>query len=173
MVEWTLTHNHEVDFLSHYFDDFLTLGPPASVICLTNLFTCLQLCSELGLPLHPDKLEGLTTCLTILGIELHSAKLQAHLPQEKCTCIIALLEAWSLKQFCRKKELESLIGPLYHACKITRQGLRILRRMINLLCAFQGDEHPIRMNRESRLDLLWWQELFRVWDGLSLFLTPT
>lgn len=68
MVEWTLTHNHGVDFLRHYLDDFLTLGPPASDVCLTNLATCLQLCSDLGLPLHPDKLEGPTTCLTILGI---------------------------------------------------------------------------------------------------------
>ena len=29
MVEWTLTHNHGVDFLSHYLDDVLTLGTPA------------------------------------------------------------------------------------------------------------------------------------------------
>ena len=79
MVEWTLTHNHGVDFLRHYLDDFLTLGPPASDVCLINLATCLQLCSDGGLPLYPDKLEGLTTCLTILGIELDSAKLQARL----------------------------------------------------------------------------------------------
>ena len=173
MVEWTLTHNHGVDFLRHYLDDFLTLGPPASDVCLTNLATCLQLCSDLGLPLHPDKLEGPTTCLTILGIELDSVKLQARLPAKKRTDVIALLEVWSRKQFCRRKELESLIGHLRHACKIAPQGRTFLRRMINLLCAFQRDDHPIRLNREFRLDLLWWQELFRVWDGLSLFLTPT
>ena len=48
MVEWTLTHNHGLDFLCHYLDDFLTLGPPASDACLSNLATCLQLCSDLG-----------------------------------------------------------------------------------------------------------------------------
>ena len=173
MVEWTLTHNHGVDFLRHYLDDFLTLGPPASDVCLTNLATCLQLCSDLGLPLHPDKLEGPTTCLTILGIELDSEKLQARLPPKKRMHVIALLEVWSQKQFCRRKELESLIGHLHHACKIAPQGRTFLRRMINLLCAFQRDDHPIRLNKEFRLDLLWWQELFQVWDGLSLFLTPT
>ena len=46
MVEWTLTHNHGVDFLRHRLDDFLTLGPPASDVCLTNLATCLHLCSD-------------------------------------------------------------------------------------------------------------------------------
>lgn len=118
MVEWTLTHNHGIDFLHHYLDNFLTLGPPVWDVCLTNLATCLQLCCDLGLSLHPDKLEGLTTCLPILGTELDSAKLQAHLPQEKHTRIIALLEVWSLKQFCRRKERESLIGHLHHARKI-------------------------------------------------------
>ena len=118
MVEWTLTHNHGVDFLRHYLDDFLILGPPASDVCLTNLATCLQLCSDLGLPLHPDKLEGPTTCLTILGIELDSEKLQARLPPKKRMHVIALLEVWSQKQFCRRKELESLIGHLHHACRL-------------------------------------------------------
>ena len=43
MVEWTLTHNHGVDYLRHYLNDFLTLGPPASDASLTNLATRLQL----------------------------------------------------------------------------------------------------------------------------------
>ena len=57
-LEWTLIHNHGVDYLPHYLDDFLTLGPPASDACLSNLATCLQLCSDLGLPLQPNELEG-------------------------------------------------------------------------------------------------------------------
>ena len=78
MVQWMLTH----DFLRHYLDDFLTLGPPASPVCY-NLQACIQLCSQLGLPLHPDKLEGPSMCLSILGIELDSTTLQAKLPAEK------------------------------------------------------------------------------------------
>ena len=77
MVEWILVNNHGVDFLRHYLDNFLTLGPPASSVCSDNLRSCIQLCTELGLPLNPDKLEGPSTCLTILGIELDSVKLQA------------------------------------------------------------------------------------------------
>ena len=58
MVQWMLTSNHGVDFLRHYLDDFLTLGPPASSVCRCNLQACIWLCSRLGLPLHLDKLEG-------------------------------------------------------------------------------------------------------------------
>ena len=65
-----LTHNYGVNFLRHYLDDILTLGPPSSSISHNNLQTGVQLCEKLGLPFHPYKLEGPATCLTILGIEL-------------------------------------------------------------------------------------------------------
>ena len=122
LVEWILVHYYGVDFLHHYLDDFLTLGTPASPICHSNLQTCIQQCKKLGLPLHPDKLEGPVTCLTILGIELYSDKLQACLPADKRDRIIALLEEWSTKHFCKRWELESLISHLYHACKVAPQG---------------------------------------------------
>ena len=96
LVEWILVHNYSIEFLRHYLDDFLTLGPLASPVCQNNLTTCVQLCERLGLPLHPDKLEGPATCLTILGIQLDSVKLQARLPAEKRDRIIALLEDWSV-----------------------------------------------------------------------------
>ena len=172
LVEWILVHNYGVNFLRHYLDDFLTLGPPASPVCYNNLQTCVQLCKSLGLPLHPDKLEGPATCLTILGIELDSEKLQARLPTDKRDRIKALLDEWSLKRFCKRRELESLIGHLHHACKVAPQGRTFLRRMINLLCAFRRDDHPIRLNQEFQRDLTWWQELFQTWDGLSFFCMP-
>ena len=52
--------------------------------------------SKLGIPLHPDKQEGPSTCLTILGIEVDSLNVQACLPQDKLIDrITALLEEWS------------------------------------------------------------------------------
>lgn len=83
MVEWLLVHNHGADFLCHYLNDFLTLRLPSSPVCHNNLYTCLQLHSLLGLPLHLDKLKGASACLTIPGIDLDSDKLQARLLTEK------------------------------------------------------------------------------------------
>ena len=117
MVECMLVKNHGVDFLCHYLDNFLKLGPPASFVCLDNLCSCIQLCAK-GLRLNPDKLECPLTCLTTLGIEPDSVTLQAQLPQNKRVQIITLLEARSSKQICKWKELESLIGHLHHAFKI-------------------------------------------------------
>ena len=125
-----------------------------------------------GILLHPGKLEGPSTLLTVLGIELDSLLLQARLPQEKFDRIHTLLVSWSLKCHYTRKELESLIGNLQHACKVVPSGRTFLRRMINLLSAFRRDDHPIRLNREFHLDLSWWLELFQSWNGYSFLLSP-
>ena len=44
--------------------------------------------------------------------------------------------------------------------------------MINLLCAFRCDDHPIRLNRESFLYLIWWRELFCSKNGCSFLQYP-
>jgi len=89
--------NYDVTFLMHYLDDLYTLGPPSSLVCQTNLDRSIDCFSKLGVPLHPDKLEGQSTCLTILGIELDSLTLQVRLPQDKLDRTAALLEDWSQK----------------------------------------------------------------------------
>lgn len=175
LLEWILKHNYGINFLLHYLDNFHTLGPPTdcnSPACQNNVNTYVELFSEWGIPLHPDKLEGPSTCLTVLGIELDSMTLQARLPQDKFDRIDALLESWSLKQHCTRKELESLIGNLQHACKVIPQGRTFLRRMINLLSAFRRDDHPIRLNQDFRLDLFWLRKFFHSWDCFSFLLSP-
>ena len=86
---------------------------------------------------------------------------EARLPTEKKDRTVALLEEWSTERFCKRQELESLIGHLHHICKVAPQG-----RMIDLLCAFRLDDHPIRLNQEFRRDL------FQTWDGPSFFCMP-
>ena len=68
--------------------------------------------SKLGIPLHPDKFEGPSTCLTVLGIELDSFLLQVRLPKDKFDSTTTLLELWSHKRFCKQKDLEWSIGHL-------------------------------------------------------------
>ena len=43
LLEGILVHNYSVEFLHHYLDNFLTLGPSASPVCQNNLTTCIQL----------------------------------------------------------------------------------------------------------------------------------
>ena len=148
-----------VDFLQHYLDDFLTLGLPAFPVCYNNLQACIQMCSKLGLTLHPDKLRGPFNCLSILGIELDSSTLQSWLPPQKRERIIALLDTWVGKRFCTRRELESLFRHLHHAC-LDNPSEQDLPPSHDQLCTFLCDDHPIRLNQEFQWDLTWWRELF-------------
>ena len=128
--------------------------------------------SKLGIPLHPDKQEGPSTCLTILGIEVDSLNVQACLPQNKFDRITALLEEWSQKRWCKRKEPESLIGHLHLACMVVLQGRSFTRRMINLLCGFHPYDHLVRLIQEFFLDLDRKQEVFQSWNGCSFLQYP-
>ena len=103
LVAWVLQKKYDVSFLLYYYlDDFHTLGPPNSGMCQPNLDTCIQQFQDWGIPLHPDKLEGRSTLLTVLRTKLDSLLLQAHLLQEKFGRIH--------KRHCTRKELEYLLA---------------------------------------------------------------
>ena len=171
-VEWILVHNYAISPLFHYLDDFLTLGPACSPVCQAHVNTAFAVFDRLGLPLHLDKCEGPSTSLVFLGIQLDSVCQTARLPQEKVSRILQLLHRWARKSTCTRRELESLIGHLHHACRVVLPGRTFLRRMINLLCCFRNPSHPIRLNVEFRRDLHWWLSFFLEWNGVSFFLSP-
>ena len=50
-----------VQFVLHYLDDFLILGPPASEVRNEGLSTTRRICQELGVPIAEEKVEGPST----------------------------------------------------------------------------------------------------------------
>ena len=54
-----------------------------SDVCKKNIDRVLGLFAELGLPVAPAKLEGPTTNLCFLGIEIDTVALEIRLPQDK------------------------------------------------------------------------------------------
>ena len=70
-LEW-VARQRGVPEIDHYLDDFVTLGPHATADCQKNLDIIIQTCMDLGIPLALEKLEGPTTCLTFLGIEINT-----------------------------------------------------------------------------------------------------
>ena len=174
-LEWIL-RRRGVDHVAHYLDDFIILGAPHSSQCAHSLRIVVDTCAELGVPLALDKCEGPSTCLTFLRIELDTKTRTLRLPRDKLARILDTLETWQEKKVCCRKELESLVGLLHHACKIVRPGRSFLRRMIALLST-ANDRHVIRLNRAFRADLAWWRMNAANWNGTGLIpqdrITPT
>ena len=165
-LEWVL-RRRGVARIDHYLDDFIVIGPPGSPECAMALDTVLRGCADLGVPLAMDKLEGPVPCLTFLGIEIDTEAEVLRLPQVKFERMRATLELWSARKVCKRKELESLIGILQHACKVIRPGRSFLRRMIDLLRVSHRPHHHIRLNHQFRADLLWWRTFAAHWNWVT------
>ena len=128
-------------------------APANSVVCASNLQVAAAVVARLGLPLHPQKCLGPASCTVVLGIELDTAAQIACLPADKFSALREALSHRSTHKSCTKKDLQSLIGRLHHACMMVWQGCTFLRQMIDLLSCFGNDSHPICLNAEFRKDV--------------------
>ena len=171
--QWHL-QQQGIKHLLHYLDDYIMIGPPESTSCQRDLETLLDSAKILGIPISAHKTEGPTTKLVFLGIEIDTSAGQLRLPDDKLQRMKDLLSQWSDRKVCTRKELESLIGILNHACKVVRSGRSFLRRMIDLLHsrADHSSTAQIRLNRAFRADLAWWKIFSEDWNGTSFLDTP-
>ena len=173
-LQWVMLQRG-VTMVDLYLDDFVTMGPPGMDTCRVNLDRILAVCSDLGVPLAMEMLEGPSQCMTFLGIEIDTACGQLRLPAEKLARLKALLAQWATRRSCQRRHLESLVGTLQHACQVVRPGRAFLRRIIDLLripSATKGHHH-IRLNCEFRADLQWWATLAEHWNGVAIFPCPS
>ena len=170
-LEW-IARQRGVGLIRHYLDDYIILGRPQDASCQRDLETFKSTCEELGVPLAEHKQEGPSTRLTFLGIEIDTVSGHLRLPVDKLDRLRTLLGEWKDRKVCTRRELESLIGSLNHACKVVKPGRSFLRRMIDLLHragigTTPRPHHHIRLNREFRSDLQWWRKFIIGWNGVS------
>ena len=174
-LQWCLW-DQGIPLIRHYLDDFIIIGSPQSPQCQSSLDIFLQVCKELGVPIADEKTEGPTTSLVFLGIRIDTATGQLSLPEDKLLRLQLCLQQWGDRKVCTRRELESLVGLLNHACKVVRAGRSFLRRMIDLIPSGQDRRRAqalIRLNVGFRSDLAWWQAFCRSWNGISFLPTSS
>ena len=130
-LHWIITNNYHILYLIHYLDDFLLISPTQSA-CLHAKNTIVTLFTNLGIPLSWNKIEGPSTSLTFLGIQLDTLRWQLCLPKDKLSNLLSLLMEWLTKKKCAKRQLLSLIGHLSFAAKVIPAGRIFLRWLIDL-----------------------------------------
>ena len=80
--------------LLHYLDDFLVFGTAGVQEANLSLTCALETCRCLGFQVAPEKVEGLFTCLTFLGIEIDTVAYEVRLPSNKLSRLQQLLNEW-------------------------------------------------------------------------------
>ena len=168
-LEWVL-RQRGVHGVLHYLDDFLFLGAPATSECSKALAITIATCTELGVPLAQEKIEGPSTSLTFLGIRLCSTPLLLSLPQGKVDSLRVMLQRIvDSKSVHDAFAPESLVGHLVHATKVCPLGKAFLSGLFQVLHGMQHSHgQPRRLNLATRADIGRWHSLLSTWPGVSV-----
>ena len=167
LLQWVM-ERRGVSWLSHYIDDFVTLGDPGAVDYRDHLQIMKAVCEEAGMATEPEKGEGPTTVLSFLGMELDSDQMVIRLPEGKLQLLQSTLHSWRGMKTCKKRDLLSIIGVLSHACKFIRAGRSFLRRLIDLSMGVKQLNRHVRLSLEARADIEWWYQFGRDWNGVTM-----
>ena len=111
--------------------------------------------AELGLPLAPDKQDGPTTVIVFLRIVIDTVSQELRLPEDKLGRLLETVTEWKDRKVCTRREMESLVGILQHACSVISPGKIFLQRVISLLSLVKCQHHHIRLNSDFRSDMTW------------------
>ena len=109
------------------------------------------------------------TNLILLGIELDSPAQEARIDQTRLAEVLHMLDKWSSRKHCTKRQLQSLIGKLHFISSVCRPGRTFVRRMIDLLSKASHPSHRIRLTVAFCKDIHWWQTFLTSWNGCSFF----
>ena len=107
--------------------------------------------------------------MVFLGIEVNSILFTLRIPEDKMQEILNILEAWTNKQFCTIKELQSLAGLLNFATRCVRSGRVYLARILNFLWELSA-KGLHKIPRETLKDVQWWKDFFPMYNGVSMML---
>lgn len=111
--------------------------------------------THLGVPVTEQKIEGPSSIVTFLGVEIDATRLELRLPLSKLSRIQGLLRAWRGRRSGPFFEFESLVGHLSHAATVLRQGHVFLRHSYIVLASARPFQQFVHINEIVRADLLW------------------
>ena len=165
-LAWAMVCNGVRELL-HYLDDFLVFGTAGAQEANLALTCAFETCRRLGFQVAPEKVEGPSTCLTFLGIEIDTVAYEVRLPSSKLSRLQELLNEWLSRRSSTRRQLQSLLGYLNHAATVVRPGRMFTRNLIEAIRRTDRPHHFVRLNTQCRGDLLWWHEFANQWNGVS------
>ena len=155
----------------HYLDDFLDICLPSSSLVAKQKAIILDLFQFLNVPDSTEKVEGPSTVLTLLGLELDTDRLEVRLPRSKLLALHRLVSTTLNKGCVLKRELASLLGHLLFTSRAIPEARTFLRRLYDLdkATSEMSSHRMLRLSALAKGDLSWWHHTLSTWHEKSLF----
>ena len=151
----------------NYLDDFIVVCPTLEE-CMEGQRIMVSTLRYLGFHVAFDELFHPSRCVTYLGIEIDSNRMELRLPEGKISKLKALLDFYYSKRRISKKNLESLSGYLSHCSHIVKGGKMFCRNVYDLYKKLvRRNLQYIDISNLVKEDLLWWKNLCSYFNGSS------
>ena len=122
---------HGFHHLHNYIDVLIFTGLPSEIHKSFTFLT--ELLQDLGLEISSEKLVPPNKSVTCLGIQIDTVARTISIPSGKLQEIVKLCASWSSKNYCSKKDLQSLLGSLLYISKCDPPSRCFLNCMLALL----------------------------------------
>ena len=168
-LEWQIKQNAKSDNMIHYLDDFCGCDKNEKG-ALSLLETSLETFESLGVPVAPEKIEGPSTRIKFLGLEVDTVAMEVRLPDDKLNDLKACVQN-TINRKGKKitlRELQSLIGKLNFACRAIAPGRAFLRRLIDATIGLKHPKHKTRISNAMVEDLHVWQSFLVNHNGVQM-----
>ncbi len=169
-LEWVIRHKFHVA-CHHILDDFLIIAQDYES-CSTALRNILSFFRDMGIPVEPSKTEGPTQCLSFVGIELDTVKMECRLPLEKIQDCISWLDWFLGVDKATLINIQKLTGKLCFATSTMPYGRPFLRRLYDLTIGLLRPWYHKRITNEVKLDLVMWKQFLMHYNGKSFMCRP-
>ena len=126
--------------------------------------------AKLGVPIAPHKTVGPKVTLDYLGVILDAQRMEARLPQDKLTRLVALVKTFLCWKRCTKREALSLLGHFNFAARVIPLGRSFISRLLEVTRRAKELHHHVHLTTDCKEDLRMWHIFLRQWNGVSLFL---
>ena len=137
-----------------------------SFLGLASLF------DDLGLAESSSKASPPSKQMVYLGVHFDTEKMEMSVPAEKLSELKAEIDKWARKTTITKKELQGLLGRLFWIAKVVRFSRIFMGRLLAQLRKMSGqkDHEKVKLEDQSRKDLLWWSKFLRFFNGISMII---
>ena len=151
----------------NYLDDFGSAEPEGKAWDSYNMMGSIM--HSIGAEEAPDKSVEPTTRMEFLGNTVDTIRKTLEVSETRKIELSRLLEQWKSKKWCKKKELQSLIGKLSFVTNCLWAGRIFISRLIDSLAGFAQNEHGrIPVDDEMQKDLQWWRDFLPSFNGICI-----
>ena len=147
-----------------YLDDILIVSETKEK-CASDMSIAIATIRSLGFGISYHKVEGPSTALTFLGIQIDTADCTLKLPLDKAQAFKQLLHQFRTKRRASLKQLQRLAGKLQWATHVVRGGRIYLQRVLATMRKLAKPSHKVVLSSEFHADIDWWLHFMDRFNG--------